>query len=974
MRNPRPNIYSRKPQKRPLCRNALLCFILLLNIAGELLADIKSTSGTIVFDSNSDGASEALLTSNGLAIGPNLTPSANLHIQGNTIISGNLYIGGSTGSANLNINGTMALSAETISDNTTLNANTLVLVNTSSANLEVILPDPQNTNGRLYQIKNISGGNVKVSSNDFLDNTYTYANISALGALSFIASNSKWYSIDSYNVDLVEQSVFATSSNWIPITGGIHSYDYHLNWGAFNIDNVFLPSDYSAGDQTILINSDSLWSSSDVISYHSNSTTLLIQAQGGDKNLSLGSDIFFVTSGTNNDNLFQFGTTNANEGINFSLSTDHYFHVDSSEAGDAKLVLNGVISGSGNLIKSGNSELYLQNSANSFTGNLIIEGGIVVLAGADASLSTNNIVIARQNRLFGYSLDKIGTQGVLMLGNNSSPVGTSSGTSGANNNRIPDTAIVELQGGCLRLEAHDGNTNSLTETVGTVNLTRGQGDLVVWQAQTGPNNITTLHVNNLNRTPGAVLGGFCNIWNGASGNGTLGLGADLEGRITLGTINSLPPSNSVVNDIIPWAVNGAQYGGVYWASTAPGDFLTYGSNGLVVQTSFASDMNTASSTENVKVTSSTVLTSTRTINSLTIYGGAVTGSAETLTLTSGAINIYSSNPLGGASALEPTINFNGQEALIFISNAWQVNINSDLTNTGGNGVTFTGYGFNATRSRSTVSLFTGSTYTGPTTINGVYLDAVNNSLPSTTAVTINEGGVLNTSWGNNPTVGSLAGYGIVEIDYDKTFFMGSDNTSTSFSGNIQEGPNATGSSALTKSGSGTFSFSGISSYGGLTTISEGTYVMNGTHSGSGNFNVSAGAILAGSGNIANGVAVSGGNIEPGSSSSIPGALSLGNTLNFNSSSTLRIDINSLVSHDALQISNGNIFLNGANLAIEDSSYSGSDGTVIIINNQTASSISGTFNGLAEGGNMSASKTWVISYLGGDGNDISLTPL
>lgn len=191
-------IDSTKPLKCALgwWRSTLLFFLLQLLFSIDLLAGIKSTSGNIVFDSNSDGVSEAVLSSDGLAIGPNLTPSANLHVQGNSIISGDLYIGGTTGSSNLNLHGSMGYSVETISDNTTLGANSVVLVNTGSGNITVTLPFAGNAVGSVYSIKQISSSyQTTVSGIGFID---SYDNVlltpsdTVLPYLEVVSDGEKW--------------------------------------------------------------------------------------------------------------------------------------------------------------------------------------------------------------------------------------------------------------------------------------------------------------------------------------------------------------------------------------------------------------------------------------------------------------------------------------------------------------------------------------------------------------------------------------------------------------------------------------------------------------------------------------------------------------------------------------------------------------------------------------------------------------
>ncbi|WP_353780237.1 HYR domain-containing protein [Winogradskyella sp. 3972H.M.0a.05] len=77
--------------------------------------------------------------------------------------------------------------------------------------------------------------------------------------------------------------------------------------------------------------------------------------------------------------------------------------------------------------------------------------------------------------------------------------------------------------------------------------------------------------------------------------------------------------------------------------------------------------------------------------------------------------------------------------------------------------------------------------------------------------------------------------------------------------------------------------------------------------------------------------------------------------------------------DSLTI-NGTITLDDANLEPTDGFLAQLAGEIIIINNDGADPVSGTFNGLPEGASISfGNYNGFISYVGGDGNDVSLTP-
>ena len=134
-----------------------------------------------------------------------------------------------------------------------------------------------------------------------------------------------------------------------------------------------------------------------------------------------------------------------------------------------------------------------------------------------------------------------------------------------------------------------------------------------------------------------------------------------------------------------------------------------------------------------------------------------------------------------------------------------------------------------------------STFSGPVTVQAGELQL--NLDPTTTlgggsnglgsAVTLNSGAVL-TLWrnGGSSTVrlGSLAGGGTVrsESGGTQTLSVGGDDTSTTFSGVIQDSYSSlTGSIALTKVGSGTLTLSGSNTYSGDTTISAGRLELTG---------------------------------------------------------------------------------------------------------------------------------------------------
>ncbi|NBR06101.1 MAG: hypothetical protein EBT92_10060 [Planctomycetes bacterium] len=198
----------------------------------------------------------------------------------------------------------------------------------------------------------------------------------------------------------------------------------------------------------------------------------------------------------------------------------------------------------------------------------------------------------------------------------------------------------------------------------------------------------------------------------------------------------------------------------------------------------------------------------------------------------------------------------------------------------------------------------------------------------------------------------------------------------------------TGSINLPNMISGNFSLTPITASPGLTTISGAntnttTYVttgvvqINNTTPQSTNYVVSGGT-LKGTGAIRNLTATGTGVISPGNS---PGKVTT-TSLSLSPTNTLQIEIigaNSTpvagTDYDQIVVSSGgSVTLGGATLNLS-SSFNGIQGTVFtIIDNQGSNSISGTFNGLAEGAAVIVNgRAYKISYIGGTGNnDVTLT--
>src|SRR5207249_1107233 len=113
---------------------------------------------------------------------------------------------------------------------------------------------------------------------------------------------------------------------------------------------------------------------------------------------------------------------------------------------------------------------------------------------------------------------------------------------------------------------------------------------------------------------------------------------------------------------------------------------------------------------------------------------------------------------------------------------------------------------------------TAATYTGATTINGVFsVSGTANLLPSGTDLTINSGG--NFDMQSSQTIASLAGAGTIAPAGGTATLTLTGTASTTYSGVMSGGTSLT----VNKSGgTGTLTLSGANTYTGATTISAGT--------------------------------------------------------------------------------------------------------------------------------------------------------
>lgn len=187
---------------------AVLAFGLLSHIGplGLAWSDVKSTSGSIGFDVQRNGSNEMILNSTGLGIGT--SPSSNLQVQGNTLISETLNIGGTGGSANLNVHGSLSFGVSSLSSSANLTTNSYVLVDTSVDNVALFLPYAGNATGRQYTIKKTSNLNkIWIAGGGNLIDHRSCIELSAtaqtLPSMKLLSDGQQWY-ISNSNATITE--------------------------------------------------------------------------------------------------------------------------------------------------------------------------------------------------------------------------------------------------------------------------------------------------------------------------------------------------------------------------------------------------------------------------------------------------------------------------------------------------------------------------------------------------------------------------------------------------------------------------------------------------------------------------------------------------------------------------------------------------------------------------------------------------
>ena len=239
-----------------------------------------------------------------------------------------------------------------------------------------------------------------------------------------------------------------------------------------------------------------------------------------------------------------------------------------------------------------------------------------------------------------------------------------------------------------------------------------------------------------------------------------------------------------------------------------------------------------------------------------------------------------------------------------------------------------------------------------------------------------------------PVIGSLEGDGVVSFGggggsfNNKHVAVGNSNQDTTFAGTFEEFADSGLKGSVEKVGSGKLVLTGSSTYKAGTTVTSGTLVVDnpaGSATGFGAVNVNGGT-LGGTGNIAGAVTVGAGSgagaiLQPSVGLSQTVTLTIQSLLTFKADGTYTCKLSTQKRKADQVVASGVTIETGAQFNFTALARKRlATGTVFtVISNTSATPISGTFANLPDGSTLTAGRrTLVVSYTGGDGNDLTLT--
>jgi parallel beta-helix repeat protein len=454
--------------------------------------------------------------------------------------------------------------------------------------------------------------------------------------------------------------------------------------------------------------------------------------------------------------------------------------------------------------------------------------------------------------------------------------------------------------------------------------------------------------------------GFTGIRNLATGNGG---GTTLSGSITTSGTQTYGDAVTLAANTILAGTTPTFTGGVAGA----GHDLTLDFSGTTVITGvgFTGIRNLATGAGG-----GTTLSGALTTSGTQAYGDAVT-LADDATLVGTTVTTLST--LAG-----------GSKALAITGNASLGGAVSGVTNLSVSGTTTLGANVTTSGTQAYTGLVTlaaDATLTGTTpTFTGGVAGGDRNLTLNFSGTTVIVGAAFTSlaaittdAAGSTTLSGSLTTSGTQTFNDDVT--LAADTTLDAGTANIVLAGVVSGGFSLTPltSGAGTTTLSGANT-NTTTNVVSGVVILANTTPQTSAFLVSGGS-LRGTGTIGTLTVTGTASVAPGTS---PGTIGT-SSLSLASGTTLQIEIAGATAgtgYDQLVVASGGaVDLTGATLALSATVAPPADTVLTIVDNQGPAAVTGTFAGLPEGATVTIdTQEYRISYVGGSGNDVTLTAL
>lgn len=506
---------------------------------------------------------------------------------------------------------------------------------------------------------------------------------------------------------------------------------------------------------------------------------------------------------------------------------------------------SGVLSGTGGLTVIGSSFAGISlGGINTFTGDTIIDGSQVILAGTDGALASNVQLLNGGRFSFQRTADY--TYSGVISGNGTVRIASDAATvwTGANS----FTGTLQMREGTLAL------TSSAVLGANTLD--------VEFFGIEGPA-FATLDLGGTSQTIGTL-----SMFGGLIEDGTLSfntasleegeISANLAGSGTVtkitgglftlsGTNTYTGPTNIQEGTLV--AQGGAAIGDLSAVTVSSGATFSILGNETVGSVNGAGSVNIGANRLTLGGN-----------NASTTLSGVIAGVAGKLIKQgSGNLTLAGNNTFtGGIDIFDGTLTLGSNQAagtgpittfgtvinyLNLVNNAAPIVLSSNDTQLQQIGGTATQSGPISETGGSrplekigngTLTLSGVNTFTGPMTISDGTLSLQGGAaLDDSVAVIIASLGTLGLN--TNETVGSIAGSGAILMSAGTALTAGGDNSSTLFSGTMTGG-------GFTKAGSGNFTFTGTGAFGGPLNVNAGTFTKTGGGlSGASAFNVASGA-------------------------------------------------------------------------------------------------------------------------------------